>query len=185
VRLTANLLNPINVIWAVQSHSQKYFCFSELQIKLYDSPSHPTEGRIMIVAYAGWDAMDAGGAKDESAGMRTAKSCGPDASTPASSLGEATPQDDGDKKARSPGRARRKPLKPLRGNAGCSGATVVTNARAFYTTRAAAGATGTRHSPLPRWGESFTHSPGASRRGNADAHLFPAVQIIFSWLSKY
>jgi hypothetical protein len=32
---------------------------------------------------------------------------------------------------------------------GDPGATVVTNARAFYTTRAAAGATGTRHSPRP------------------------------------
>jgi hypothetical protein len=66
LRVTANLLNRIKLIWAVQSHSQKYFCFSELQIKLYDSPSHPTEGRIMIVAYAGWDAMDAGDASDES-----------------------------------------------------------------------------------------------------------------------
>jgi hypothetical protein len=33
-------------------------------------------------------AMDAGGAADESAYLRTAKSCGPDASTPASSLTE-------------------------------------------------------------------------------------------------
>jgi len=57
--------------------------------------------------------------------LRTAKSCGPDASTPASSFAEAKSarpgadqpysQDDGDKKARSPGRSRRKPLKPLRG----------------------------------------------------------------------
>jgi hypothetical protein len=57
----------------------------------------------MIVAYAGRDAVDAGGAKDESGVVRTAKSCGPDASTLASSLVEATPRDDGDKKARSPG----------------------------------------------------------------------------------
>jgi hypothetical protein len=35
------------------------------------------------------------------------------------------------------------------GNAGCSGEPVVTNARAFYTTRAAAGATGTRLSLRP------------------------------------
>jgi hypothetical protein len=34
------------------------------------------------------DAVDAGGAKGESADLRTAKSCGPDASTPASSLAE-------------------------------------------------------------------------------------------------
>src|ERR1700733_8005777 len=44
---------------------------------------------------------------------------------------------------------------------GDPGATVVTNARATYSTRAAAGATGTRHSPLPSWG-SATPSLGES-----------------------
>src|SRR6266849_2749019 len=68
---------------------------------------------------------------------RTAKSCGPDASTPASSFAEASRPNrvfdktisgsDGDKQARSPGRARRKPLKPLRaGMPGESGGPVVT-----------------------------------------------------------
>src|ERR1700729_3991541 len=37
---------------------------------------------------------------------------------------------------------------------GDSGATLVTNTRAFYTPRAAAGASGTRHSPLPSWGSA-------------------------------
>src|ERR1700682_1957108 len=46
--------------------------------------------------------------------MRTAKSCGPDAPTLASSFAGFVPRDDGGKKARSPGRARSKPLKPLR-----------------------------------------------------------------------
>src|ERR1700688_2245152 len=46
--------------------------------------------------------------------MRTAKSCGPDAPTLASSFAGSVPRDDGGKKARSPGRARSKPLKPLR-----------------------------------------------------------------------
>ena len=55
--------------------------------------------------------------------LRTAKSCGPDAPTLASSLRRhvgptglrhAISADDGGKQARSPGRARRKPLKPLR-----------------------------------------------------------------------
>jgi hypothetical protein len=56
--------------------------------------------------------------------LRTVKSCGPDASTPASNCRMADRPNrarigrwsgnDGDKKARSPGRARRKPLKPLR-----------------------------------------------------------------------
>jgi superfamily I DNA and/or RNA helicase len=51
----------------------------------YPSPSRPLQGRIAIVTDAGRDAVDAGGAKDEGADLRTAKSCGPDASTPASS----------------------------------------------------------------------------------------------------
>src|SRR5260370_41798426 len=36
-----------------------------MQIKLYDSPARPTEGRFAIVTNAGRDAVDAGGAKDE------------------------------------------------------------------------------------------------------------------------
>jgi hypothetical protein len=109
--------------------------------------------------------MDAGGAADESAGLRTAKSCGPDAPTLASSS-RSDPRNDGGKQARSPGRARRKPLKPLRaGMPGDPGATVVTNARAFYPPRAAAGASGTRHSPRPLFrGGVFLHNSGASRR---------------------
>jgi len=90
-------------------------------------------------------------------------------------VGGSNSADDGDKQARSPGRARRKPLTPSRaGMPGDPGATVVTNARAFYTPRAAAGATGTRHSPRPLFrGEVFLHNSGASRRENAG--LYPAV----------
>src|SRR3954451_21740044 len=59
--------------------------------------------------------------------VRTVKSCGPDASTLASSLVEAKsarpgadqpyPKDDGDNKARSPGRSRSKRLDHCAGNA--------------------------------------------------------------------
>jgi hypothetical protein len=60
--------------------------------------------------------------------------------------------------------ARRKPLKPLRGECRAfSGVTVVTNARAFYTTtRAAAGASGARHSPRPLFeeGRKLPAKPG-------------------------
>ena len=117
--------------------------------------------------------MDAGGAADESAGLWTAKSCGPDASMVGVKLrGRKLPRGDGDNKARSPGRVRRKPLKPSRaGMPGDSGATVVTNARAFYTPRAAAGASGTRHSPRPLLGGSILHNSGASRRGMAEVYL--------------
>ena len=70
----------------VESPLQKYFGFRQTQItsRIPVIPSH-TEGRLAIVTNAGRDAVDAGGAKDESAYSRTAKSCGPDAPTLVSS----------------------------------------------------------------------------------------------------
>jgi hypothetical protein len=86
-------------------------------------------------------------------------------------VGGSNSADDGDKQARSPGRARRKPLKPLRGECRAfSGVTVVTNARAFYTTRAAAGASGARHSlrPLIFEGKTFRkNSRGCAARSRS------------------
>ena len=76
---------------------------------------------------------------------------------------------DGDNQARSPGRARRKPLKPLRaGMPGDSGATVVTTLVwfYFYPTRGC-GCMGTRHSPRPLYfwasGSSTTRALSAPR----------------------
>jgi hypothetical protein len=82
--------------------------------KIYPFPLHPNqiyidrrpvpqEGRLAIVTDAGRDAMDAGGVADERRLRRTAKSCGPDAPTLASSCAEAFPRGDGGKQARSPG----------------------------------------------------------------------------------
>ena len=75
--------------------------------------------------------------------QRTAKSCGPDAPTLASSsrscvgptgLKQNISVSDGGKRARSPGRARRKPLEPLRaGMPGDSGVLVVTRVRSIAT----------------------------------------------------
>ena len=45
------------------------------------APSCPTKGRLEIVADAGQDAVDASGAMDEGAILRTAKSCGPGSPT--------------------------------------------------------------------------------------------------------
>jgi hypothetical protein len=51
----------------VQPYLQKYFCFSEMQIRLSDSASRLTEGRLEIVTDARRDAVDADGAPDEGA----------------------------------------------------------------------------------------------------------------------
>src|SRR5712692_835277 len=106
---------------------------------------------------------------------RTAKSCGPDAPTLASSLRSCVgptglrqniSAGDGGKRARSPGRARNKPLKPLRaGMPGDAGVLVVTRVRSITTSaHEAAGATGARHSPRPLLqGERFFNGSGAWR----------------------
>ena len=109
---------------------------------------------------------------DERRLQRTAKSCGPDAPTLASRLRmlcrsyrvrtQRKSASDGGKRARSPGRSRRKPLKPLRaGMPGDSGVLVV--ARVRFTNPSAheaAGAAGTRHSPRPLWGGRFMQRLG-------------------------
>ena len=75
--------------------------------------------------------------------------------------------DDGGKRARSPGRARSKPLKPLRaGMPGDSGVLVVTRVRSITTSaHETAGATGIRHSPRLLWAEDFitARTLGAAR----------------------
>src|ERR1700682_3953571 len=79
-------------------------------------------------------------------------------------LDKTYPLGDGGKRARSPGRARRKPLKPLRaGMPGDSGVLVVTRVRSITTSaHEAAGATGTRRSPRPLWAEDAS-TPRAHR----------------------
>jgi hypothetical protein len=132
-------------------------------------PSRSTEGRLAIVTDAGRDAMDARRRERRTRLARGRRSrvvlmprrwhqvCGGD------SVG------DGGKKARSPGRARRKPLKPLRGECRAfSGVTVVTNARVYYTTRAAAGASGARHSLRPLKREGGTSRPSLARNSRRD-----------------
>jgi hypothetical protein len=77
---------------------------------------------------------------------------------------------DGDKKARSPGRARRKPLKPLRvGMPGCSGVTAVTNSCALFISHARLRVHWAPGIPHALRGEWIMHNSGALRRGNAEA----------------
>jgi hypothetical protein len=128
MRANFNLLKFFNLIWVVQSPAAEIFRFYP----------HPNDGYFCIVP-ARWRGVSRSsrtlGTECDGRGnvtrrmtlLRTAKSCGPDAPTLASSFAEATPRGDGGKKARSPERARRKPLKPLRaGMPGASGGSVVT-----------------------------------------------------------
>src|SRR5216684_3986979 len=108
---------------------------------------------------------------DERCWSRTAKSCGPDAPTLASSprscvgptgLRQNLSADDGGKRARSPGRARHKLLKPLR--AGMPGVPVylllLVCVLPIQSAHEAAGAAGTRHSPRPPWGREINAKLG-------------------------
>src|ERR1700694_1986095 len=118
--------------------------------------------------------------------QRTAKSCGPDAPTLASSsrsyvgptgLRPNISANDGGKQARSPGRARRKPLKPLRaGMPGDSGVLVVTRVRSTNTkcTRGR-GCNGHPAFPTPSMGGRFINASGAWRGEVANVCLMKRV----------
>ena len=75
----------------VQPLLQKFFRFLLTQITCISLaiPAH-TEGRFAIVTDVRRDAVDAGGALTKALILRTAKSCGPDAPTLASSSREAS-----------------------------------------------------------------------------------------------
>ena len=100
--------------------------------------------------------------------LRTAKSCGPDAPTLASSWRrqfhrrwwQTSPVT---------GESAEETVKTIaRGMPGVSGVTVVTNSRVFYLSREAAGASGARHSLLPSWGST---APSDFRRQDFSAKL--------------
>jgi hypothetical protein len=130
--------------------------------------------------------VDAGCAARRAVLTRTAKSCGPDASTPASSPAEVKSARPGRQshirwmtvtnKPDHRGEHENKLLKPLRaGMPGESGWTCGDYARVLtsHFAREAAGATGTRHSPRPHFsGRRINARLGRyPRRGDADAHL--------------
>src|SRR5882724_3128727 len=111
---------------------------------------------------------------------RTAKSCGPDAPTLASSLAEVQPPNRVGMRRisvrrrwqKSPDtRARRKPLKPLRaGTPGDSGVLVVTRVRST-TTSARRGCHGHPAFPTPSMGGRFINASGASPGEVANSRL--------------
>jgi hypothetical protein len=112
------------------------------------------------------DAMDAGCVADEQRLARGRRSRVVLTPRRRRQIGGGNSADDGDNKARSPGRARRKPLKPLRaGMPGESGWTcgdyarvLVSLSHARLRVRRAPGI------PHALWGGWFMHNSGASRR---------------------
>ena len=87
VHAQANLFNRIKLFLPVQSPLQKYFAGAVGQI-ISTTPAvlSRQEGRFAVVINAGRDAVDVGCFFDERSRLRTAKPCGPDAPTLASSF---------------------------------------------------------------------------------------------------
>ncbi len=134
------------------------------------------EGRIAIVTDVGrgmrWTRTCR---TDERRGARTVKSCGSDIPTLISSRPRCfrIVACDGGKKARSPGRARRKPLKPLRRECRVNpAATAVTTLVCFFIfAREAAGAAKRPAFPAPsHFGRSGFASARAHRAARSRSH---------------
>src|SRR6266496_4799796 len=116
---------------------------------------------------------------------RTAKSCGSDAPRLASSFAEASrpnraltkpyPQDDGGKTAWSPRRARRKPLKPLRGECRLNPSEPVVTMLVCFVLFRTRGCGCSEHPAFPApsvsLGERFLQDSDASRREIAKSYL--------------
>jgi hypothetical protein len=115
VRGKSNFVSDINPIWGVQTDSEKFPAFAVGQISASTPaiPSH-TEGRIAIVTDVGYGmrwTQQCQKTNDVACGRRSRVVLAPRRWCQVS---RDNPRDDGGKKARSPGRARKKPLKPLR-----------------------------------------------------------------------
>jgi hypothetical protein len=170
LRAQCDLLSPINPMPAVQSYFQKYFRSRLPQINpISIAIPSPQRGVSRSSRTLG---MGCGGR----GGIRHAKAC----STNDARRGrrsrvvltprrwrqvsrEIFPRGDGDKKARSPGRARRKPLKPLRREGRVIPVHLWFRTRVLSTfAHEAVGAAGTRLSlrPLFSLGERFHASLG-------------------------
>ena len=169
-------VSRIKLFLPVQPLLQKYSDFPKTQITFLLPPSRSARGAMAIVTDAGTGCGGRGGAFDEQRLMRTEKSCGPDASTLASSL-QLRRCKRRWQKSRSPGRSRRKPLKPLRaGMPGDFRCDRCEYSCAFCTTtfaHEAAGALGTRHSRAPSlWGRTFLST---ARAQSAPRELYAGV----------
>jgi hypothetical protein len=123
--------------------------------------------------------------------LRTAKSCGPDAPTLASSSRKACrpyrvrtsyiSADDGGKRARSPGRARNKPLKPLRaGMPGDPGGPVATTRVHYHLRTRGYGCNGHPAFPTPSRGREINATTRAPRAARSRSRIRNYSNVIAS-----
>jgi hypothetical protein len=165
LRAQSDLLNRINLIWVVQSPSQKYSRSLLTQITCISLaiPAH-TQG-----AFRDRHERRAGMRWTRVALLTRALSCGRRSRvvlTPRRwrQVSQKYLRDDGGKKARSPGRARNKLLKPSRaGMPGDPGATVVTNACVLLPYTRGCGCNGHPAFPTPSLGERISFKNSGAR----------------------
>ncbi len=149
--LNSNLSKLFKLISPVQSYIKKYSASSFPQIRCFLYPSRLDQrGASRSSRHAGRDAMDAmrHETNDVVADGEVVWSWRPDAGA---KFAKTLPRlaSDGGKRARSPGRARRKPLKPLRRECRLFPVNLWLLTRVLFYAHAAAGASDTRHSLRP------------------------------------
>jgi hypothetical protein len=132
----------------------------------------PHEGRFAIVTDVRRDAVDAGSASDEGADLRTAKSCGPDAPTLASSWWRQLRRR-GWQTSPVTRESTKETVKTIaRGMPGDSGVTVVTTlVCSLYFACEAAGASSARHSLRPLISDGRRFGTKLARRRGEIAKL--------------
>ena len=179
---------------------------SHLQLSL----SHPLQGRIAIVTDAGWDAVDAAAfcarwdcrasrktlerfpgvlTRDVCCGRRSRvvltprrwrqvlRRCIP----PNRVVTRQYPRSDGGKRARSPGRARKKPLKPLRREGRTGPVNLWCLPTCFLPLHVGPRVHRTPGFPCAlflKGGTKFRHNPGAARRGIERAYVPSCLKIV-------
>src|ERR1700730_7011624 len=113
LRQKTDFLKRIKLIWPVQSGLQKYFASPPAQIKSISPAVLSLRGALAIVTNVGTGCGGRGCALDEWR-WRGRRSRGVLTPRRWRQVGGSNSAGDGGKQARSPGRARNKPLKPLR-----------------------------------------------------------------------
>jgi hypothetical protein len=171
VRVNSNLSMRFNLIWVVGCPCTK-ISLSEIQKSCIFPPSCPGKRGVRVVTNAGRDAVDADATRDErrNRGRRSRVVLAPRRWRYVLA-GSNSCESNGGKRARSPGRARYKPLKPLRREGRMIRHHLWRLPCAYYQCTRAAGARWHPVFPAPSVfrGTTFKHSPGALRREIAGA----------------